>query len=399
MKPLTHQFTSTVQTRSAGTFVVLALLGASLAACAAESQEPTEGSAPAAAAPAAAAAPGETGAAAAPSGSTTDGDFVSPPATEAAVEEAETEVGAEPPMGDAADAPSAVAPAGTILPGTSGCSCERPVLAAGEIPTATSVGHCGPLKRSFALSVLTAGKLYINDEFIKKNGSKVVDSIQVAGSIEIQVPGVTLCNFKANSVKITKPDVRVQDGTLISNSSLFVNYAPGSSGVATRLFVQGGSADAIRVSATAAGKTQVVSQSYFTDIGKHRTPTAHCDLVQTYPVPSSGTYHSALIQQNYFSSALYAGAGSGRAVNATWMSMTDGARFEGNLVDRVFQGFWYQYDNPSITIKDNLFNRSAMDGTKYLTCTAKSNVKHSNNYWFTRNNGQIVKGDKAPTCK
>jgi hypothetical protein len=399
MNPLTPSLSTS--SRSVGTLTILALLGVSLAACAGESQEPTEASGPAAAA--AAPVPGETSATPAPAAGEqgkADGEFVAPDASEAAVDDPETEVGSEPVVDQPGDAASASAPSGNILPGTNGCSCERPALAAGVIPTATSVGHCGAMKTTYASSSLTGGKLYINDAFIKKNGnSKVVDSIQVAGSIEIQVPGVTLCNFKANSVKITAPDVRVQDGTMISNSSLFVNYGPGSSGLATRLFVQGGSADAIRVGATAAGKTQIVSQSYFTEIGKDRSATAHCDLVQTYPVPAKGTYHSALIQQNYFSSALYAGAGSGRAVNATWMSMTDGARFEGNLIDRVFQGFWYQYDNPSITIKDNLFNKSAMDGTKYLGCTAQSNVKHSNNFWFTRANGQIVKGDKAPTCK
>lgn len=282
--------------------------------------------------------------------------------------------------------------AGDVLPGTGGCSCQRPGLAANAFPTATNVGACGSFKKSYS------SKVTIDNAFISSNGgSKVVDSIQVSGSIEIKVPGVTLCNFKANDVKINASDVRVQDGTLVSSSSLFVNYAPSSSGLATRLYVEGGSADAIRVGVTASGKTQAVTQSYFTEIGKYRSSSAHCDLVQTYPVPGSGEYHSSLIEQNYFSSALYSGTDSGRAVNATWMTMTDGAHFEGNLVDRVFQGFWFS-GSPKIDIHDNLFNSDQVDGLKYLTCDVGSAVKHTNNFWFTRKNGQIVKGAAAPTC-
>ncbi len=290
--------------------------------------------------------------------------------------------------------PPPVTPPGDVLPGTNGCPCERPVLASGVIPTPTTVGACGTMKKTYT------SKVIVDSAFIASNGgSKVVHSIETNSGIEIKVPGVTLCNFKADGVKISSTDARIQDGTLISSdSSLFVTYAPLSSGLATRLYVEGGNSDAIRVTETAAGKTQAVTQSYFKDIAKYRGEGAHADLVQTYPTINGSTYHSSLIQQNYFSSALYAASTSGYAVNATWMAMPpSGARFEGNLVDRVNQGFWYE-GSPNISIINNLFNSAQVNGLKDLTCDDGPAVKRTGNYWFTWVNGSVKKGDAAPRC-
>jgi hypothetical protein len=308
-----------------------------------------------------------------------------------------------------------------------GCPCANRELSAGRIPTLGDVGACGSMQKTYA------DDLVIDEAFIRARGSRVVHSIEVKGGLTVTANDVTVCNFKADSLQLgdrttvkhyrsgklmgskqymfpTK-NVVVQDGTLNSTTAgVLVNFKPNSSGLVRRIAAFGGTSDGIRVGPTLPGYRQEVSQSYIVDVGLKRGETAHADLVQSYPVPYVDTpndvivvtekmmrdgfdatksddvdelgstfaignykFHDSLIRQNYLQSALYSGAKNhaGLAVNATWMAMTSGAKFEGNQVARVYRGFWIEPERAlfgeNIRIVDNLFT-GKMDKYMALSC-------------------------------